>query len=205
MALLSKRLLWALRKTPTNYSLCDALRRLVPRRNRRPAHADRRNFYKVEKWCRDGQRTPSVAGVASGMSGYTLARLTLNRCIFTLVRADSYSPFMGRFRTVYRLGPCLTALRLLAKSDNSNRYLLVERHIDKYLRTHPFSLAHALRQFRPSDPPRRSRRARRVLEHSQRVCWLTAQNDVIPAPFARLSALTNSGANDKLRPRATGA
>ena len=49
---------------------------------------------------------------------------------------------------MYRLGPCLTALRLLAKSDNSNRYLLVERHIDKYLRTHPFSLAHALEQLR---------------------------------------------------------
>ena len=56
---------------------------------------------------------------------------------------------MGRFeRTeMYRLGPCLTALRVLAKSNNSNRQILVERHIDEYLRTHPFSLAHALEQL----------------------------------------------------------
>ena len=57
---------------------------------------------------------------------------------------------MGRFErtNMYRLGPCLTALRVLAKSNNSSRYVLVERLIDEYLRTHPFSLAYALEQLR---------------------------------------------------------
>ena len=48
---------------------------------------------------------------------------------------------------MYRLRPCLTALRVLAISANPNRYLLVERHIDEYLRTH-HSLAHALERLR---------------------------------------------------------
>ena len=40
--------------------------------------------------------------------------------------------------------PCLTALRVLAKSRAPNRHLLIERHIDQYLRIDPISLAHAL-------------------------------------------------------------
>ena len=51
---------------------------------------------------------------------------------------------------MYRLRPCLTALRVLAISANPNRYLLVERHIDEYLRTH-HSLAHALEALRLDD------------------------------------------------------
>ena len=44
--------------------------------------------------------------------------------------------------------PCLTALRVLAKSKGPHRHLLIERHIDQYLRTDPFSLAHALERLR---------------------------------------------------------
>jgi len=47
-----------------------------------------------------------------------------------------------------RLGPCLAALRVLAKSNDPHRFVLVERHIDEYLRTDPFSLAHALERLR---------------------------------------------------------
>ena len=49
---------------------------------------------------------------------------------------------------VPRLGPCLAALRALAKSRSPHRSVLVERHIDEYLRTDPFSLAHALERLR---------------------------------------------------------
>jgi hypothetical protein len=57
---------------------------------------------------------------------------------------------MERFaRTeVHRLGPCLTALRVLASSKGAHRDVLIERHIDDYLRTHPISLAHALERLR---------------------------------------------------------
>jgi hypothetical protein len=57
---------------------------------------------------------------------------------------------MGRYalREMHRLGPCLTALRGLAKSENPRRKVLIERHIDDYLRTDPFSLAHALERLR---------------------------------------------------------
>jgi hypothetical protein len=47
-----------------------------------------------------------------------------------------------------RLGPCLAALRDLAKSNDPHRHILIERHIDEYLRTDPFSLAHALERLR---------------------------------------------------------
>ena len=47
-----------------------------------------------------------------------------------------------------RLGPCLAALRVLAKSNDPHRFVLVERQIDEYLRTDPFSLAHALERLR---------------------------------------------------------
>ena len=49
---------------------------------------------------------------------------------------------------VPRLEPCLAALRILAKSKGPNRNVWVERHIDDYLRTDPFSLAHALERIR---------------------------------------------------------
>ena len=48
---------------------------------------------------------------------------------------------------MHRLGPCLTALRIWAKSDDPRRKVLIERHIDDYLRTDPFSLAHALERL----------------------------------------------------------
>jgi hypothetical protein len=47
-----------------------------------------------------------------------------------------------------RLGPCLTALRVLASSKGPHRHLLIERNIDDYLRTDPVSLAHALERLR---------------------------------------------------------
>jgi hypothetical protein len=66
----------------------------------------------------------------------------------------------GRFITLFmvprrlartnvpRLGPCLATLRALAKSNDPHRSILVERRIDEYLRTDPFSLAHALERLR---------------------------------------------------------
>ena len=45
-------------------------------------------------------------------------------------------------------GSRLTALRVLAKSRGPHRDVLIERHIDDYLRTDPFSLAHALERLR---------------------------------------------------------
>jgi hypothetical protein len=47
-----------------------------------------------------------------------------------------------------RLGPCLTALRVLASSKGPHRHLLIERNIHDYLRTDPVSLAHALERLR---------------------------------------------------------
>ena len=49
---------------------------------------------------------------------------------------------------MHRLGPCLTALRVLAKSKGPHRDVLIEKYIDEYLRTDPFSLAHALERLR---------------------------------------------------------
>jgi hypothetical protein len=47
-----------------------------------------------------------------------------------------------------RLRPCPAALRDLAKSSDPHRHILIERQIDEYLRTDPFSLAHALKRLR---------------------------------------------------------
>ena len=62
------------------------------------------------------------------------------------------TPFMVQRRltrtNVPRLGPCLAALRVLAKSNDPHRSVSVERHIDEYLRNDPFSLAHALERLR---------------------------------------------------------
>ncbi len=49
---------------------------------------------------------------------------------------------------MHRLGQCLAALRTLARSDDPYRSVLVERHIDEYLKADPFSLAHALERLR---------------------------------------------------------
>ena len=49
---------------------------------------------------------------------------------------------------MHRLGPCLTALRVLANSKGLQRNALIEKYIDEYLRTDPFSLAHALERLR---------------------------------------------------------
>jgi hypothetical protein len=49
---------------------------------------------------------------------------------------------------MHRLGPCLTALRVLALSKGLHRDVLIEKYIDEYLKTDPFSLAHALERLR---------------------------------------------------------
>ena len=49
---------------------------------------------------------------------------------------------------MHRLGPCAAALRDLAKSNDPHRSVLIERHIDEYLKADPFSLAHALERLR---------------------------------------------------------
>jgi hypothetical protein len=49
---------------------------------------------------------------------------------------------------MHRLGHCLIALRVLAKAKGPHRNVVTERHIDDYLRTDPFSLAHALERLR---------------------------------------------------------
>jgi hypothetical protein len=43
---------------------------------------------------------------------------------------------------------CLAGLCALAKSNDPDRAILVKRHIDEYLRTAPFSLAHELERLR---------------------------------------------------------
>ena len=43
---------------------------------------------------------------------------------------------------------CLSGLRVLAKSNGPDRSVLVERHIDEYLKAAPFSLAHELERLR---------------------------------------------------------
>jgi hypothetical protein len=49
---------------------------------------------------------------------------------------------------MHRLWPCLTVLRLLAHSKGLRRDILIEKNIDEYLRTDPFSLTHALERLR---------------------------------------------------------
>jgi hypothetical protein len=43
---------------------------------------------------------------------------------------------------------CLSGLRVLAKSNGPDRAVLIERHIDEYLKAAPFSLAHELERLR---------------------------------------------------------
>ena len=45
-------------------------------------------------------------------------------------------------------GHALTARSILAKSRGPHRHVLIEKQIDEYLRTDPFSLAHALERLR---------------------------------------------------------
>jgi hypothetical protein len=49
---------------------------------------------------------------------------------------------------MHRLGPCAVALRNLSKSSDPHRSVLIEKHIDEYLKADPFSLAHALERLR---------------------------------------------------------
>jgi hypothetical protein len=49
---------------------------------------------------------------------------------------------------MHRLGPCLTALRVLAQSNDLRRDIPIERNIDEYLKSDTFSLAHALKRLR---------------------------------------------------------
>jgi hypothetical protein len=53
-----------------------------------------------------------------------------------------------RLTRTNQLGLCLVALSDLAKSNDPHRSVVVERHIDEYLRTDPFSPAHALERLR---------------------------------------------------------
>jgi hypothetical protein len=53
-----------------------------------------------------------------------------------------------RLTRTNQLGLCLVALRDLAKSNDPHRDVLIERHIDEYLKADPFSLAHALERLR---------------------------------------------------------
>jgi hypothetical protein len=57
------------------------------------------------------------------------------------------APPVGARTEMDRLRTFIDALRVLAKSDDPHRSVLVERHIDEYLRTDPFSLAHALERL----------------------------------------------------------
>jgi len=43
---------------------------------------------------------------------------------------------------------CVAGLRALARSNDPDRAFSVERHIDQYLRTAPFSLAYELERLR---------------------------------------------------------
>jgi len=49
---------------------------------------------------------------------------------------------------MHRLGPCLTALRVLATSKGPHRNALIEKYVDEYLRIDPFGVAHALERLR---------------------------------------------------------
>ena len=46
-----------------------------------------------------------------------------------------------------RLGTCIDALRILARSNDADRAVLVERYIDAYLATETVSAWHALKTF----------------------------------------------------------
>ena len=43
---------------------------------------------------------------------------------------------------------CLSGLRVLTKSNGPDRSVLIESHIDEYLKAAPFSLAHELERLR---------------------------------------------------------
>jgi hypothetical protein len=47
-----------------------------------------------------------------------------------------------------RLRNCIAALRVLARSNDPNGTILVERYINEYLRTEPTSLTRALERLR---------------------------------------------------------
>ena len=108
----------------------------------------RKTFRKVKKWSRDWSR--------AGQPSVTLPEPHYHRTINVKSRPPSHGsagglqPFMGQrgLLQTNRLGRCLAALRVLAKSNEQHRDVFVERHIDEYLRNDPFSLAHALERLR---------------------------------------------------------
>jgi hypothetical protein len=105
-----------------------------------PHYADRRNFYKVEKWSRDGQRRPRYHEADKQCAIIRRGVLAVGlQCLF-----------MGTFaRTgMRRLGPCLAALRVLARSKAPLRHRLIELEIDDYLKNDPLSLARGLERLR---------------------------------------------------------
>ena len=85
-------------------------------------------------------------------AGESLGGLTLNLGAQPSASPPIYKTAMVQKRLsndeMYRLGPCLTALRLLAHPKGIRRDILIEKNIDEYLRTDPFSLAHALERLR---------------------------------------------------------
>jgi len=91
------------------------------------------------------------------------------------VRASNYKHAMVQRRLtnneMHRLGPCLTALRILAHSKGPRRNILIEKNIDEYLRTDPFSLAHALERLRRAIHYEE-------LERREREDWSVAKNYV---------------------------
>jgi hypothetical protein len=69
-----------------------------------------------------------------------------------------------------RLGTCMDALRVLARSNDPDRLVLVERHIDAYLTTETVSVWQALERLRKAIRDEQAEgREGRELEHNERV------------------------------------
>ena len=73
---------------------------------------------------------------------------------------------------MHRLGLCLTALRDLAKSNDPHRDILIERHIDEYLKADPFSLAHDLNDFAELFTTKRLKRAKAKIGASRGITFV---------------------------------
>jgi hypothetical protein len=116
-----------------------------------------------------------AVGAINSVNGRDPARLTLKPSYAVLLRASNYKHAMVQRRLtndeMHRLGPCLTALRILAHSKGPRRDILIEKNIDEYLRTDPFSLAHALERLRRAIHYEE-------LEKREREDWSVAKNYV---------------------------
>jgi hypothetical protein len=74
-----------------------------------------------------------------------------------------------------RLGTCMDALRVLARSNDPDRAVLVEKYIDAYLTTETGSVWQALERLCKGIRDEQAEGARgRELEHSERVYSLCA-------------------------------